>query len=244
MKLRTLAAASAALGLMAVATTASAAVSILGTQAWNLDGPLLYGQSIIQDYDNPLAAGFTYVGDNPYTTIEDTYVRSGGLLSGESAPPPVLKLGADPNNLQPGDIVYETTEYQTVENGGYASIEALNNLYFATFSLYMGSPDTYNHVSFRLYNGNTLLQTLSGDDIWNGGENEDNGDQQWGRRIYYDMGDSKVTKIEFQSTGNSFEFDGLAATTATIPEPSTWTMMILGFGAAGAMVRARRRAIA
>ncbi|TAL35659.1 MAG: PEP-CTERM sorting domain-containing protein [Phenylobacterium sp.] len=28
---------------------------------------------------------------------------------------------------------------------------------------------------------------------------------------------------------------------AAVPEPATWTMMILGFGAAGAMLRTRRR---
>lgn len=244
MKLRTLAAASAALGLTAVATTASAAVSILGTQAWNLDGPLLYGQTMVQDFDNPLTAGFTYVGDNTQAGNPNAYVRSGGLLSGESAPPPVLKLGADPNNLQPGDIVYESTEYQTVKPTGLASIATIGAKIFTTFSFYMGSPDPHNSISFKLYEGNTLLQTLSGDDIWDGGANEDNGDQTWGRRIYYEFNGANVNKIEFTATGIAFEFDGLAATTATIPEPSTWTMLILGFGAAGAMLRSRRRAIA
>ena len=39
------------------------------------------------------------------------------------------------------------------------------------------------------------------------------------------------------------EFDGLAGTVA-VPEPATWTMMIMGFGVAGAKLRRRRTAIA
>jgi hypothetical protein len=29
-----------------------------------------------------------------------------------------------------------------------------------------------------------------------------------------------------------------------VPEPATWAMMILGFGAAGSAIRSRRRALA
>ena len=245
MNLRAFAAAVVVAGLSAGASSATAAVSVLTTEAWNLSGPLLYGQSMIQDYDNPLAAGFIYVGDNTQAANPNSYVRSGGLVSGVTAPPPVLKAGANPNNPQPSDIIYESTEYQTVANGGTASIKAVNK-YFTSFSFYMGSPDAHNSVSFRLYDGDTLLNTLSGQDIWDGGNpNEDNGDQKWGYRIYYgfDQGD-RVNRIEFKATGVAFEFDGLAATTAAIPEPATWTMMILGFGAAGAMLRSRRRMVA
>ena len=46
--------------------------------------------------------------------------------------------------------------------------------------------------------------------------------------------------ITFTSTGNSFEFDKLAG--IAVPEPATWAMMIMGFGLAGGMVRAKRRA--
>lgn len=238
MKIRTLAAASAALGLMAMASAASAAVTVTDVQSWNLNGPLLYGQSYIQDFDAPLASGFAYVGDNPYSVGATAYVRSGpSTLSGESAPPPVssdngVNIGRDP------------TEYQTVESGGYASISTLNNTYFKTFSFYMGSPDTFNHVSFRVFSNNTLLTTLTGEDIWDGMDpNEDNGDQEWGNRIYYNFGSDMVTRIEFTSTGQSFEFDGLAATVA-VPEPGTWALMIMGFGGAGAMLRRRKAALA
>jgi hypothetical protein len=237
MKMRTFAAASAALGLMASASAANAVITV-STEDWNLDGALAMGQVYIQDFDNPLAANFAYVGDNAYGPGVDTYVRSGpSLLDGESAPPPILN---------PDLTIGRTdSEYQTVENGGYASIEALHNTYMKTFSLYMGSPDSFNNITFRVFSNNTLLETLSGEQIWFGNNpSEDNGDQDWGKRIYYDFGGAMVTKVEFTATGgNSFEFDGLAATVA-VPEPGTWALMILGFGGAGAMLRRRKMALA
>ena len=38
--------------------------------------------------------------------------------------------------------------------------------------------------------------------------------------------------------------NGDLAPSAAVPEPATWAMMILGFGAAGAMLRQRRAALA
>ncbi|MHA6719910.1 collagen-binding domain-containing protein [Sphingomonas sp. RS6] len=45
---------------------------------------------------------------------------------------------------------------------------------------------------------------------------------------------------------NRFDFRGTLPTPTAVPEPASWTMMILGFGAVGAMLRrtGRRRAIA
>jgi hypothetical protein len=238
MNIRTLAAASAALALAGVASSASA-LTVAGTQDWNLDGALMFGQTYIQDFDNPLAANFAYVGDNAYGVGVNTYVRSGpSLLDGESAPPPT----STNNGVTIGR---DTTEYQTVENGGYASIEALHNTYMKSFSLYMGSPDSFNHITFRVFSNNSLLATLSGEQIWAGNDpGEDNGDQNWGKRIYYNFDGAHVTKIEFTSSpGNSFEFDGLAAAVAA-PEPTTWALMIMGFGGAGAMIRRRKAALA
>lgn len=48
-----------------------------------------------------------------------------------------------------------------------------------------------------------------------------------------------MNKVDFSSTGNSFEFDSLAG---GVPEPTTWALMIVGFGGAGALLRRRRRA--
>ena len=46
--------------------------------------------------------------------------------------------------------------------------------------------------------------------------------------------------------GNDFVLDDVAFGTSLpgVPEPATWTMMIMGFGAAGAVLRRRRMAVA
>jgi hypothetical protein len=173
--------------------------------------PLPGGQSIIDDFDNPIAPGFTFSGG---------YVRSGalGLDPGVSAPPP--------NDL---------TNYLTVLGGQSATLTSIRPL--KTFSFYMGSPDSYNSVRFI---GKDYDFTLNGQDIWLPAGGGGTGDQSWGRRISYDFGGYGVNKVVFSSSGNSFEFDSLAGSVAGVPEPATWAMMILGFFGLGSMVRRRR----
>src|SRR5438045_8144646 len=91
---------SAALATAALAASpAAAAVTITITSTSNL--PLPAGQTMIDDFDNPIAAGFTF------TQNVAAYVRSGapGLDPGVSAPPP-------------GD----TTNYETILSGGRATL--------------------------------------------------------------------------------------------------------------------------
>ncbi len=179
------------------------------------------GQTMLVDFDNPLAAGISFTGG---------YVRSGalGLDPGVSAPPP-------------GD----TSNYETVLGGQTATLTSIVPL--SEFSFYMGSPDDYNSVEFI---GEGYHFVLNGQAIWapaaGGG-----GDQSWGRTISYDFGGFGVTQIRFHSSGNSFEFDNLAGRfergalnlQAAVPEPATWMTLIMGFGTLGAVLR-RRRAIA
>ena len=201
---------------LAAAVAFAAPASALTITVYPSDLPLPVGQFVIADFDNPVAAGFTF------TQNANAYVRSGalGLDPGVSAPPP-------------GDL----TNYETVLANGLATLTTSNLL--TTFSFYLGSPDTYNSVTFYGLNG--YQQTLSGSGILGMAVNAD-GDQSIGRRVSYDFGVQQVNRIEFASSGNSFEFDRLAGSIqANVPEPATWAMMILGFGAIGAVIRRRRR---
>ena len=45
--------------------------------------------------------------------------------------------------------------------------------------------------------------------------------------------------VAITSGGNQFGFDDLVFGTGAVPEPSVWTMLILGFGAVGATMRRR-----
>ena len=181
------------------------------------DATLGANQFMIEDFDNPLAAGFTFLNG------ANAYVRSGalGLDSGVSAPPPGT-----------------TSNYETVKSGGYAALTSSS--FLQSISFYMGSPDSYNTVKFSGADG--FEWTLNGADLLGGSVLAD-GNQSVGRRINYDFGDYKVDKVEFFSAGNSFEFDSIAGEVrSAAPEPATWAMLILGFGAAGAMLRRRRQA--
>lgn len=212
--LRALFATAAAAAALAAAGSASA----LTMTVYNTDLPLPPGQVMIEDFDSVHATG----PDFTFTAGANTFVRDGdlGLDPGISAPPP-------------GD----TTNYFTVKNGGTATLSSTKG--FASFSFYLGSPDTFNFVTLHYQNGNTV--TLQGSEIWDA-TSGDNGDQSWGRRVSYDFGNQAVSSIDFTSTGNSFEFDSLAG--AAVPEPGTWALMIAGFGGAGAMLRRRRTASA
>ena len=46
-----------------------------------------------------------------------------------------------------------------------------------------------------------------------------------------------LTGLRFTSTGVAFEFDDIAS---DVPEPSSWAMLIAGFGLIGAAARRRR----
>jgi hypothetical protein len=53
-----------------------------------------------------------------------------------------------------------------------------------------------------------------------------------------------ISSIEFVRNGGDFGIDNLTfdySVAAAVPEPATWAMMIVGFGAVGSMVRTSRR---
>lgn len=203
-----LAAAALALAAVAGATAAQAAITItvLGT-----DLPLPAGQQMVVDFDNPNAAGYSFV-QGP-----GSFVRSGalGLDSGVSAPPP-------------GDL----TNYETVIGGSFATL--FSTVGMRSFSFFLGSPDSYNSVRFQ---GVGFDETLSGSALF-APPTAFGGDQTVGRRLSYDFGGAVVNQITFSSSGNSFEFDNLAA--GAVPEPATWAMMLLGFFGLGGAVRSQR----
>lgn len=223
-----LTAAAAAL-LFGAANSASAAVSWVESEANNLYGaPLKYGQTMLLDYDGIANANVGYVG--LVQSLENPVV--------DSAAPPVI---GGTTICCAGGLPYDAdpTLYASVQGGALGVFSALNGYSFTAFSFYMGSPDTYNQVTFNYEGGGS--DTFTGDEIW-GGAPAGVGDRTQGYRVYYDFGGARVSSIEFRSTQDAFEFDGLAG--ALVPEPGTWALMILGFGGAGMMLRANRRRLA
>jgi hypothetical protein len=50
--------------------------------------------------------------------------------------------------------------------------------------------------------------------------------------------DQTNVRLRLNSSQNAFEIDNIAVT--TVPEPGTWAMMLLGFGALGFAIRRRK----
>jgi hypothetical protein len=215
-----LAAAALAASLLAGAQAAQAAI---GIQVTDNNLPLPAGQVMIDDFERADgstndAARFTFTQNDA-----NSYIRDGslGLDPGVSAPPP-------------GDATY----YETVKGGSSATLTSTVGL--SSISLYMGSPDDFNHIRFI---GDGFDETLDGPKLFFPAHAFE-GDQSIGKRITYDFGGAQVKQVIFSSGQNAFEFDNLAGTVAGVPEPSTWAMMLLGVFGLGLSLRAQRRQVA
>lgn len=104
-------------------------------------------------------------------------------------------------------------------------------------SFIWGSVDTYNTLQFVDQFGNALA-TFTGIQIFNPA----NGNQTSPNTnpivsfLITGSDTSSLAGIRLSSTQNAFEIDNVAFA----PEPATWAMMLLGFGAIGIAMRRRR----
>ncbi len=174
-----------------------------------------------------LGAGETlYASFDPGSTagVDPSMIYTGSF-SGIAADPAVLPMG-DP---------YLAVMTGQVANFTFAGLSQLGLDY--------GSADAYN--SFQLFFADGTNQTLTGQNIIDIGDA--NGDQLSPRtngRLTFNAGTgSAITGLRLTSTGNSLESDTYGVV-AAVPEPSTWAMMLIGFGAAGASMRRRKRVFA
>jgi hypothetical protein len=86
---------------------------------------------------------------------------------------------------------------------------------------------------------------MTGDWVTQNTVAQSNGDQQNGNangRLTLTF-DKAITSVTLGSTNtNAFEISDVAGIPAGgVPEPTSWALMILGFGSAGAMLRNQRR---
>jgi PEP-CTERM motif len=197
---------------------ALAAIALLSAGAANaaitftsspFDAPLAVGETLKVTFDAPNAPGFAVSG-------------TGGIYTGTTPGIAAAPFG-------------NATKYMAVLSGKTA---VLDMPLTGSMSVYIGSVDTYNSITFKGLNG--FQQTFGGAALVASA----NGNQTsagTNRRFYFDFGNTPINRVEFKSSGNSFEFDNIA--TAAVPEPATWAMLIAGFGLVGLSMRRRRNGI-
>jgi hypothetical protein len=150
----------------------------------------------------------------------------------------ILQTGSNGNGAQPA--FGDGSRYLSVLGGGTASFTFANAV--SSFGFDLGSADDYNNLVVRLVGGGN--QAFSGTDIINSGVADGNqsAPRTNGRvTVLGGVGES-FTGFTITSGQNSAEIDNLAVTSA-VPEPSTWAMMLIGFGAIGYSMRRRTNTI-
>ncbi|HXA38977.1 MAG TPA: PEPxxWA-CTERM sorting domain-containing protein [Phenylobacterium sp.] len=228
MKLRLLALAAAVATALA-ASSASAAVTsaFFDPLAWGLKG----GEVDITQFEGgPTLAGVTF--NQPGYSLSGTGELFIGSVGNISAAPavPVTAGVYDPATGRDG------SQYLSIQ-GGQSVTMTLADL--SEISLYIGSLDGYNKLSFHYADGTTEA-LMSGQWVSDNTISQSNGDRQNGNsngRLTLTF-DKPVTSVVLSSDTNAFEISDIAG---GVPEPASWALMILGFGGAGALARGRRR---
>jgi len=178
------------------------------------------GETLVTDFAT--AAGLT-----------GAYLLVTGRIANEAAQPAYTPTSGD------------KSQYLAVLGGDAAKLALPSPT--EAISLYIGSLDAYNSISF--FDGATLVGAYTGTQLSLPFTTAVDNQRQIGQlnsdlsngRFYFTFS-SPVTSIEFASGKNSFEIAQVADVPysvggpnfpGAVPEPSTWAMMLLGFSALG-----------
>ena len=128
-----------------------------------------------------------------------------------------------------------TGRFLSVLAGGDVTINALTP--WNTLSFNYGSADAYNTLTV-FFNGGASSQSFTGSQLIGGLANGNTASTATNGLVYLYGFTGGITGIRLQSSQNSFEIDNLRIN--AVPEPGTWAMMLLGFGAVGYAMRRRK----
>lgn len=172
------------------------------------------------------SAGFSVIDE--FNDLSNVTINSGTV---KTLAPPTTGEGAPPEYANFG-----SSSYLSVLGGGSATINFGVNT--TSFQFDWGSIDSYNQLVIVSNKG--TLTVVPGSITF---PNAANGDQHalGTNGLFTVTGDDgeKFTSITLKSGSNSFEIDNLAVI-GGVPEPTTWAMLIVGFGMIGASMRRRR----
>jgi hypothetical protein len=124
--------------------------------------------------------------------------------------------------------------------GGAPLIGAANTAY--TFSFWLASVYPASPADLQLWvNG----AAVGGQIFAAAGGSEDLG--QWQEFIYSGVSGAgglqsiSLTNLNLEPSGNDFALDDMHLSGTAVPEPSSWALMLIGFGGLGAMLRTSQR---
>jgi hypothetical protein len=171
------------------------------------------GQTMVEDFDHPIVAGYSMTWSN-------AGLFEGPLVPGIAAPP-----------------VGDNTQYLAVFTGGSATLTSPGIL--SSLSVYLGSIDSYNTITFQGEDG--FSQSFTGGQL-TAPASGDQSDATDNRRFFFDFDPSDlVDEVTFSSSGNSFEFDNIAANDPPAPVPEPITLSLFATGLVGAAALRRRK---
>lgn len=181
----------------------------------------------------------TYTGPTP-TYDFDTPATTPPLSGGAIVTQPNTSAHAQPV----GSTGFYYSVGPTDGEPGTIDLTAFGDINVISFI--WGSVDSYNTLQFIDALGNALVGgTFIGNDIFNpaNGNQTDPNTNPLVTFTFTGADASNVAGIRLTSNGqNAFETDNYAIN--PVPEPATWAMMLLGFGAIGFSMRRRKVALA
>lgn len=216
-------------GLLAASASAHAAVLFSGYQT-----ALNAGETLVTNFDSASNLADLAFGSSGYNLTGSAVLYTGSLKGLTAAP-------------TTGVGMVDRTQYLSVHAGQSATLETP---LLESISFYVGSLDAYNSFTFNLASG--VSQTFTGAAIAALGvaKNANLTSSMTNGRLTFSFGDA-IESVVLRSSGNSLEVSDIGAITSrsfalisAIPEPQTWALMIGGFGAVGALVRRKRKAVA
>jgi hypothetical protein len=229
---------------------AVASVAFLGFTASAQAGTVVSSFTSVAGYSNSLPAIITFEDGPALFTTDDAAL--GFDWTGAA------QLRTGPSTFDSARPFGDTSDWYMTVLGGKEEVLTFDSTMFPdgvkSFQLFIGSVDTYNKITFfsgglsEVVDGTALLDEVAPNNHLNSG----NRTSDLTNRLYqFTFNDSTgVTKIVFDSSINSLEFDNLSAVVGVgttgggggLPEPATWVSMIAGFGLLGAVMRRRSRA--
>lgn len=207
------------LAVSAFCSQAHAAPTII-VNSGNIALPGYTTAAVFQDFGTNIRDGSLFIPNSTIKIVPNSGNPTESIKSPNKKDPVVVK-----NDAEEG----MTGNYLSIGNGGRYTIDF--SLPVAFFSFAFNEFEENNHL--KITYANNITDVFNAKNIFGTTKDE----PEFGR-ISFDVGSgARIKSVSFFSGDDEFNIDSIAS---AAPEPSTWAMMILGFGLMGAQLRRHR----